>query len=232
MKRQQHSGKLDMNSTELLRIISHNNKISELNIIIKADVQGSLVSVIDSLKTINTEEVAVRIIGSGIGLINENDIHLAQSGDAIIYGFNVTMPKNIQQLANRSRVKVRIFKVIYELIDDAKEELSLLLAPEIVEKDLGTLIVKGIFKQTKISVICGGDVTKGKLTAPSLAHLKRDKEVIAEVEVTNLKRGPQDVKEVLEGEMCGLSLKTLNKVDIQIGDRLEVYTRESVERKI
>lgn len=231
-KRQQNQGKLDMNSTELLRIINHNNKISELNIIIKADVQGSLISVMDSLKTINTDEVAVRIIGSGVGLINENDIHLAQSGDAIIYGFNVTMPKNIQQLANRARVKVRNFKVIYELIDDAKEELSELLEPEIVEKEMGTLIVKGIFKQTKNSVICGGDVTKGKLVTPSLARLKRDKEIIAEAEVTNLKRGPQDVKEVLEGDQCGISLKTLNKIDIQIGDRLEVYTRESIERKI
>jgi translation initiation factor IF-2 len=232
MKRQKNKGTLDMNSTELLRIISHNNKISEFNIIIKADVQGSLVSVIDSLKTINTDEVAVRIVGSGIGVINENDIHLAQGSNAIIYGFNVTMPKNIQQLANRSDVKVRLFEVIYELIDDAKEELSELLEPEIVEKDLGTLIIKGIFKQTKTSVICGGDVTKGKLTAPSLAKVKRGKELIAEAEVINLKQGPQDVSEVLEGDTCGMSLKTLNKIDLQIGDKLEVYTRELVERKI
>jgi translation initiation factor IF-2 len=232
MKRQQFQGKLDMNSTELLRIISHNNKINELNIIVKADVQGSLVSVLDSLKTLNTDEVAVRIIGSGVGLINENDIHLAQSGDAIIYGFNVNMPKNIQQLANRSRVKVRPFKVIYELIDDAKEELSELLVDEIVEKEMGTIIIKGIFKSTKTAIICGGEVTKGKLIVPALARIKRGKEIIAEVEVTNLKRGPQDVKEVLEGEMCGLSLKTLAKVDLEVEDKLEVYTRESVERKI
>lgn len=231
-KRQQNQGKLDMNSTELLRIISHNNKINELNIIIKADVQGSLISVMDSLKTINTDEVAVRIIGSSVGLITENDIHLAQSGNAIIYGFNVEMPKNIQQLANRSRVRVRIFKVIYELIDDAKEELSKLLEPEIVEKEMGTLIVKGIFKTTKTAVICGGDVSKGKLVIPSLARLKRGKEILAEVEVTNLKRGPQDVKEVLEGEQCGISLKTSIKLDIQIDDRLEVYTRESIDRNL
>jgi len=232
MKRQQNQGKLDMNSTELLRIISHNNKINELNIIVKADVQGSLISVLDSLKSLNTDEVAVRIIGSGIGLINENDIHLAQSGDAIIYGFNVTSPKNIQQMSNRSRVKVRIFKVIYELIDDAKEELSELLAPEIVDKELGTLTIKGIFKTTKTAIICGGEVTKGKLVIPALVRIKRGKELLAEAELTNLKRGPQDVKEVVEGEMCGLSLKTLSKVDLQEEDKLEVYTRESIERKI
>jgi translation initiation factor IF-2 len=142
------------------------------------------------------------------------------------------MPKNIQQLANRSRVRVRNFKVIYELIDDAKEELSKLLEPEVVEKEMGTLIVKGIFKTTKTDVICGGDVTKGKLVIPSLARLKRGKEILAEVVVTNLKRGPQDVKEVLEGEQCGISLKTLSKLDIQIDDRLEVYTRESIDRNL
>lgn len=232
MKRQQHQGKLDMNSTELLRIISRNNKINELNIIVKADVQGSLVSVIDSLKSLNTDEVAVRVIGSGIGLINENDINLAHSGDAIIYGFNVTMPKNVQQSANRARVKVRLFKIIYELIDDAKIELSDRLEPEIVDKELGTIIVKGIFKQTKAAVICGGEVTKGKLEVPALARIKRGKELIAEAEVTNLKRGPQDVKEVLEGEMCGVSLKTLSKIDLQVDDKLEIYKRESIERKI
>jgi translation initiation factor IF-2 len=97
---------------------------------------------------------------------------------------------------------------------------------------MGTLIVKGIFKTTKTDVICGGDVTKGKLVVPSLARLKRGKDVLAEVVVTNLKRGPQDVKEVLEGEQCGISLKTLSKLDIQLDDRLEVYTRESIDRNL
>jgi len=91
---------VDMNSSELIRLINHNNDVNELNIIVKADVQGSLVSVLDSLKALDTDEVAVRIIGSSVGIINENDIHLAQSGNAIIYGFNVELPKNIQQLAH------------------------------------------------------------------------------------------------------------------------------------
>lgn len=232
IQRQRNNGKLDMNSTELLRLINYNNDVNELNIIVKADVQGSLVSVIDSLKTLNTEEVAIRIIGSSVGAINENDISLAQSGKAIVYGFNVEVPKNIDQLAQRSGVKLRSFKVIYELIDDAKVELSELLAPEVVDTELGKLKVKGVFKITKTAVICGGEVTKGKLTIPALARVKRGKEQIADVEVTNLKRGPQDVKEVLEGEMCGLNLKTLAKVDLQIDDVLEVYSRAVVERNI
>jgi len=223
---------IDMNSSELIRLINRNNDVNELNVIVKADVQGSLVSVLDSLKALDTDEVAIRIIGSSVGVINENDIHLAQSGNAIIYGFNVELPKNIQQLAHRSEVKVQQYNVIYELIDDAKEEMSKLLPPEIIENKVGTLKIKGIFKLTKNSIICGGEVTKNRVIAPALGRILRSKEIIAEVEITNLKRGPQDVKEVLEGEMCGLNIKTLNKVDLQIDDRIEFFTREIRERSI
>lgn len=230
--RKNDAGKLNINSTELIRMINRTNKLSELNIIIKADVQGSLTSVIDSLKALDTEEVAIRIVGSGVGAINDNDVRMAQTSDAIIYGFSVAIPTNIKQLASRDRVPVRIYKVIYELIDDAKAELTKLLAPEVIEHDLGRLVVRGIFKTTKTEVICGGEVTKGKLTSPSLARVKRDGEVLAEVEVTNLKRGPQDAKEVFEGEMCGLSLKTESKLDLQEGDHIEVFSREVVARSL
>ncbi|HUC95441.1 MAG TPA: translation initiation factor IF-2 [Candidatus Saccharimonadia bacterium] len=230
--RQSSKAHIDMNSSELLRLINRSNDLSELNLVIKADVQGSLISVTDSLKALNTEEVAVRIIGSGVGVVNESDIYMAQSGQAIVYAFNVELPKNIQQLAARSEVKVIQYEVIYELIEDAKEELSKLLAPEIVEKEAGTLKVKGVFKLTKNDIICGGEVTKGKAISPALVKIYRKKELLAEAEVKNLKRGPQDVKEVLEGEMCGLNLKTASKVDLQIDDRLNFFTREVVERKI
>ncbi|HEY5268515.1 MAG TPA: GTP-binding protein, partial [Candidatus Saccharimonadales bacterium] len=231
--RQTGKSQIDMNSSELIRLINRNNDVNELNIIVKADVQGSLVSVLDSLKALDTDEVAVRIIGSSVGIINENDIHLAQSGNAIIYGFNVELPKNIQQLAHRSEVKVQQYNVIYELIEDAREEMSKLLAPEVIENKIGTLKVKGIFKVTKTSIICGGEVTKNRIIAPAFGRILRNKEIIAEeVEITNLKRGPQDVKEVLEGEMCGLNIKTATKVDLQIDDRVEFFTREIRERSI
>lgn len=226
------AGRSDMNSSELLRIINRTNKVTELNIIIKADVQGSLTSVLDSLKALDTDEVAVRAVGTGIGPINDNDAHMAHTSGAIIYGFNVSVPTNIKQLANRDRVSIRLYKVIYELIDDVKEELSELLVPQIVETDLGRLVVKGIFKTTKTEVICGGEVTKGKLTIPALAKIMRGDELIAEVEVTNLKRGPQDAKEVVEGEMCGVNLKTTSKVDVQEGDHIEFFTRETVARRL
>lgn len=230
--RKNAAGKLDINSNELIRMINRTNQLTELNIIIKADVQGSLTSVIDSLKALDTEEVAARIVGSGVGTINENDIRLAQTSNAIVYGFSVDIPNSIRHIASRDRVPVRIYKVIYELIDDVKEELTKLLAPEIVETELGRLVVKGIFKTTKTEVICGGEVTKGKLTAPSLARVKRGGELIAEVEVTGLKRGPQEAKEVIEGEMCGMSIATSSRLDIQEGDHIELFTRESIARSL
>jgi len=103
---------------------------------------------------------------------------------------------------------------------------------EVVETPLGRLVVKGIFKTTKTEVICGGEVTKGKLSMPALARVIRDKEELAEVEVTNLKRGPVDAKEVLEGEMCGLSFKSKSRVDIQEGDHVELFTRELKQRTL
>lgn len=226
------NGKLDINSTELIRMINRTNDLTELNIVIKADVQGSLTSVIDSLKGLDTEEVAIRVVGSGVGAVNENDVRLAHTSNAIVYGFNVDVPANIKQLASRDRTAVRIYKIIYELIDDAKAELTKLLAPEIVETELGRLVVKGIFKTTKTEVICGGEVTKGKLTAPALARVTRDGETVAEVQVTNLKRGPQDAKEVVEGEMCGMNLATTAKLDLQEGDHIELFTRETVARSL
>jgi translation initiation factor IF-2 len=225
-------GRLDINSTELIRMINRNNKIEEFNIIIKADVQGSLTSVIDSLKALDTDEVAVRVVGSGIGTITENDAHMAHTSRAVIYGFNVTLPPNIRQHAARDKVSVRMYNVIYELIDDVRMELTERLAPEITETDMGRLVVRGIFNTTKTEVICGGEVTKGKLIAPALARIMRGAEKIADVEVTGLKRGPQEAREVFEGEMCGLSFKTTARIDLAEGDHIELFTRESVKRSL
>ena len=232
IQKQQNGGTGDMTGSELIRMINRNNKVQELNIIVRADVQGSLTSVIDSLKALDTDEVAVRIVSSGVGSITENDIHTAATTDATIYGFNVIAPSNVKRLAGRDKVSVRIYNVIYELIDDVKENLSTLLLPETIETETGRLVVRAVFKTTKTEVICGGEVTKGRLVVPALGRIMRDNERLAEVEITNLKRGPQDAKEVLEGELCGVSLRTGTKVELQEGDRLEVFTRETVSRKL
>jgi translation initiation factor IF-2 len=225
-------GRMDIGSSELIRLINRDNKLQELNVIVKADVQGSLTSVIDSLKAMDTEEVSVRIVGSGVGAISENDLHLAHSSGAIVYGFHVDYPTSSKQQASRDKIKVRLYKVIYELIDDVKLELSNMLSPEIVETELGRLVVKGIFNTTKTAVICGGEVTKGKLVAPALARVTRGDENLGEVEVTGLKRGPAEAKEIFEGEMCGMSLKTTKKLELQEGDRIELFTRQAIQRQL
>lgn len=225
-------GRMDIGSSELIRLINRNNELQELNIIIKADVQGSLTSVIDSLKALDTEEVGVRIVGSGVGPISENDLHLAHTSGAIIYGFHVDLPPSSRQQASRDKVSVRLYRVIYELIDDVKSELSNLLSPEIIETDLGRLVVRGIFKTTKTEVIAGGEVTKGKLTVPALARVMRGDDELGEVEVTNLKRGPADAKEIFEGEMCGLSFKTVKRIELQEGDHINFFTRQAVQREL
>lgn len=226
------ASKNDMNSSELIRMINRNNQMQELNIIVRADVQGSLTSVIDSLKALDTDEVAVHIVSSGVGAITENDLHVANTSHAIVYGFNVVAPTSIKRLASRDKVQIRLYRVIYELIDDVKHELTGLLAPEIIETDLGRLVVRGVFKTTKTEIICGGEVTKGKITLPAFARIMRDNEQLAEAELVNLKRGPQDAKEVFENEMCGVSLKTTSKTELQDGDRIEFFTRQTVARTL
>lgn len=219
--------------SELLRMMNRSAKLSELNVVVKADVQGSLTSVVDSLKALNNEEVAVRVVSSGVGVISENDIHTASTTGAIIYGFNVDMPAAVKQLAARDKTQVRLYKVIYELLDDVKRELEDRLEPEIVEEVMGTLVVRGVFKTARTEVICGGEVTKGSLKLPALARLYHDKELVADnLEVTNLKSGPTDVTEVPEGEMCGLSFNTEKRLDVAEGDLLELFTRSQKTRTL
>ncbi|MGH7142299.1 MAG: translation initiation factor IF-2 [Candidatus Saccharimonadales bacterium] len=217
-------------SSELLRMIKRSNETNELNVVIKADTQGSLTSVSDSLKTLDTEEVAIRIVDTGIGPVTENDLYMAHTSKAIIYGFNVTMQSNIRQAAGRQNVSIRLFNIIYELLEDAKEELRALLSPEVVETELGRLVVRAIFKTTKTEVICGGEVTKGKLTMPALVAVVRNDEKLAEAEVASLKRSSADAKEVFEGELCGVSFKTNSRIDLKEGDHLEFFRRETVAR--
>lgn len=220
-------------SSELLRIISRSNKLQEFNVVIKADVQGSITSVIDSLKSLDNDEVAVRVVSSGVGVISENDIHTAATSGAIIYGFHTSLPAHVKRLAARDKVQVRLFTVIYELIDDVKKELETMLAPEIIEEELGTLQVKGIFKISKTEVICGGQVTKGTLKSPSLCRVVRNKEIVADnLEVTKLQRGPTEVTEVPEGEMCGLSFASDSRVEVLVDDRIELFSRQTKTRTL
>ncbi|MCA9338529.1 translation initiation factor IF-2, partial [Candidatus Saccharibacteria bacterium] len=197
------------------------------------DVQGSLTSVIDSLKLLDADgEVTIRVIGSGVGNISENDIRLAANEETIIYGFNVDLPPAVKRLAARDRVHVRIYKVIYELLDDAKNTMEQMLAPEVVETEIGSLEVKGVFRTLKDSVIAGGEVLTGKVYPGLKVRVKHDGEQIAEVEVSHVQREQVEAKEVFEGDMCGLSLSTGKKLQLEIGDKLEFFTRELVKRTL
>lgn len=221
-----------ISSTDLLQLMNRRKEKQLVNMILRADVQGSLTSVADSLKLLESAEVAPRIISSGVGNISENDIRMAQSAEAVVYGFNVQLPPAVKRLAQRDKVPVRLYKIIYELIDDAKVTMEDLLAPEVVETEVGKLTIKGIFRTSKDEVICGGEVTQGKMIPKVLARVKRGDEQIAEVEVTHVQRQQQEVKEVFEGDMCGLQLKTKGKLLMQEGDKIELFTRELVKRSL
>ncbi len=231
IEQEKNAASTNITGADLLKMMSQQTESQDLNVIVKADVQGSLTSVIDSLKMIDTMgEITLRIIGSGVGNINENDIRLASDKKTIIYGFNVDISTAVKQLASRDKVQVRLFKVIYKLLEDAKTSMEDLLAPEVVETEIGKMTIKGIFRTMNDEVIAGGEVTGGKVTADVLARVKRNKEQIAEVKVTHVQRQQQEAKEVFEGEMCGISLKLTKKLIIEEGDKLELFTRELVKR--
>lgn len=230
---EKNAANTNVTGADLLKMMSQKSESQDLNIIVKADVQGSLTSVVDSLKMIDTGgEINLHIISSGVGNISESDIRLAADRKTIIYGFNVTMSTAVKQLATRDKVQIRLFKVIYKLLDDAKETMESMLEPEIVETQIGKLTIKGIFRTLKDEVIAGGEVTSGKITPGVMARLIHGKNTVAEVEITKVQRQQQEAKEVFEGEMCGLSLKTAKKILVEEGDKLELFTRELIKRTL
>lgn len=230
---EKNAASTNVTGADLLKMMNQKHESKDFNVIVKADVQGSLTSVLDSLRLVDTGgEVSLRIVGSGVGNISENDIHLAASGETIIYGFNVDLPPAVKRLAMRDKVQVRLYKVIYELLDDARTSMEDMLAPEVVETEIGALTIKGVFRTTKDEIIAGGEVTSGKAVANVLARVLRNGEQVSEVEISSVQRQQQEAKEVFEGEMCGLSLKTDKKLTLEIGDNLEFFTRELVKRTL
>lgn len=223
----------NVTGADILKMMNQQHDAEQFNVIVKADVQGSLTSVVDSLKLIETNgEVDLHVVGSGVGNITENDINLAVGDNTVIYGFNVDLPPAVKRLAAREKIEVRIYKVIYELLDNAKQSMENLLAPEVVETEIGALTIKGVFRTMREEIIAGGEVTKGKVSKGLLARVKRGGEQIAEVEVSSVQRQQQEAKEVFEGEMCGLSLKTTKKLTIEVDDKLEFFTRELVKKTL
>lgn len=233
LERERNAARTNVTGADLLKLMTQKYDSQEFDVIVKADVQGSLTSVMDSLRLVETGgAIDLRIIKSGVGNVSESDVRLAESANAIIYGFNIDLAPAVKRLAMRDKVEVRLFRVIYELLDDAKSSMEAMLAPEVVETEIGTLDIKGVFRTMKEEVICGGEVTGGKVVANVLARVKHGDEQIAEVEVAHVQRQQQEAKEVFEGEMCGLSLKTHKKLQLEVGDTLELFTRELVKRTL
>lgn len=233
VEREKNAAITNVTGADLLKMMTQKHDTQEMNVIVKADVQGSLTSVMDSLRLVETNgQINLRIIANGVGSVSENDVRMAAGSNAIIYGFNIDLPPAVKRLAMRDKVQVRLYKVIYELLDDARSSMEQMLAPEVVETEVGALTIKGVFRTLKDEVICGGEVTKGKVTSNVLARIKRGDEKLAEVEVTSVQRQQQEAKEVFEGEMCGLSLKTNKKIIVEEGDKLEFFTRELVKRTL
>lgn len=227
------SANTNVTSTDLLRMMNTADNSKVFNVIVKGDVLGSVTSVVDSLKLIDTHgEITLNIVSTGVGDINENDVYMAAGGDTVIYGFNVSVPINISKMAARDGVPIRTYKVIYELLDDAKHEMENLLDAEIIEEEKGEMKVLGVFRIEKANLIAGGEILKGDVKASYLARIVRGKEILGEAEVTSVQKEKIDVNELVAGETGGLAMKTISKIDLQVGDRLQFFTRESKKRTL
>ena len=224
----------NVTSTDLLRMMSSADNAQVFNVIVKGDVLGSVTSVVDSLKMIDTKgEVTLNVVATGVGDVTENDVYMAAGDDnTVVYGFNVGVPVNISKMAARDNVEVRTFKVIYELLDDAKTSMEKLLGEEIVETELGEMKVMGVFRGTKTEIIAGGQMLNGKVVPGCLVRLKHGKELLGEAEVESVQKERIEAKELIENEVGGLALKTEKKMTLSVGDRLEFFTRESRQRKL
>ena len=227
MKRQQLSREQSFRQLRRLTLDQISKRIAEgfvkeLSIIIKADVDGSVEAISDSLMDLGKEEdVAVRIIHKGVGTITESDVLLAEASQAVIIGFHVEPNVQAKELAQKEEIDIRLYTVIYDIVNDVKLALSGLLEPEISEEVVGSVEVREVFKASKIGLIAGCYVLSGKITRNTRARVIRDDEVIHEGKIASLKRFKDDVKEVSSGYECGITLEDFK--DIQAGDILEVY---------
>ncbi|MGN1350579.1 MAG: translation initiation factor IF-2 [Anaerovoracaceae bacterium] len=203
--------------------------LKELNLIIKADVQGSVGALVSSLEKLRNEEVAVKIIHTGVGTITESDVMLASTTGAIIIGFNVRPVAAVQSVAARDGVEIRTYSVIYEAIEDVEQALKGMLDPEYVEQVIGTVEVRNTFKVPNVGIIAGAYVLTGKVERNAGIRLVREGIVIHEGKISSLKRFKDDAKEVNHGFECGIGIENYN--DIKEGDIIEAFKMVEVERK-
>lgn len=205
-------------------------KVKDLNIIIKADVQGSVQAVKQSLERLSTDEVQIKVIHGGVGAVTESDVLLASASNAIIIGFNVRPVGGADQLAEKETVDIRTYTIIYKAIEDMKAAMSGMLDPEYVDEDTGKVEVREVYKISGVGTIAGCYVLTGKIYRNCKVRIVRDGIIVHEGELDSLRRFKDDVKEVAHGYECGLGFVNYN--DIKVGDIVEAYIVKEVERRI
>ncbi|MBK0034179.1 translation initiation factor IF-2 [Erwinia sp. S43] len=205
-------------------------EVSELNIVLKADVQGSVEAIADSLMKLSTDEVKVKIVGSGVGGITETDATLAAASNAILVGFNVRADASARRVIDSESLDLRYYSVIYNLIDEVKAAMSGMLAPEYKQQIIGLAAVRDVFKSPKFGAIAGCMVTEGNIKRHNPIRVLRDNVVIYEGELESLRRFKDDVNEVRNGMECGIGVKNYN--DVRVGDMIEVFEIIEIQRTI
>ncbi|MFP4272223.1 MAG: translation initiation factor IF-2 [Halothiobacillaceae bacterium] len=205
-------------------------EVASLNILVKADVQGSSEAIRDALLKLSTDEVKVAIILSGVGGITESDINLAATSNAVVIGFNTRADAAARRAAEAHGVEIRYYSIIYEMIDDVKQAMSGLLSPEMHEKIVGVAEVRDVFRSPKFGAVAGCMVTEGQIRRGLPIRVLRDNVVIYEGELESLRRFKDDVNEVRSGFECGIGVKNYN--DVQSGDQIEVFERVEVQRTL
>ncbi len=204
--------------------------VSEVNVVLKSDVQGSLEAISDSLVKLSTDEVKVKIIGSGVGGITETDASLAAASNAIVVGFNVRADAAARKVIESEKIDLRYYSVIYALIDEVKQAMSGMLAPEFKQEIIGLAEVRDVFKSPKIGAIAGCMVTEGIIKRSAPIRVLRENVVIYEGELESLRRFKDDVQEVRNGTECGIGVKNYN--DVRVGDQIEVFETVEVKRSL
>lgn len=205
-------------------------EVAELNVVLKADVQGSVEAIADSLRKLSTEEVKVNIVGSGVGGITETDAVLAAASNAIILGFNVRADASARRTVETENLDLRYYSIIYQLIDEVKQAMGGMLAPEFKQEIIGLAEVRDVFKSPKLGAIAGCMVTEGLIKRNNPIRVLRDNVVIYEGELESLRRFKDDVQEVKNGYECGIGVKNYN--DVRVGDQIEVFEIVEVKRTL
>ena len=205
-------------------------KTNILNLVVKADVQGSVEALTEALTSLSTDEVAVKIVASGVGGINESDVNLAVASNAVIIGFNVRADATARRLTEESGIDLHYYSVIYDVIDEVKQALVGMLSPEIREQIIGLAEVRDVFMSPKLGAIAGCLVVEGMVRRSNPIRVLRDNVVIYEGELESLRRFKDDVNEVKAGTECGIGVKNYN--DVRVGDQIEVFEKVEVRRTL